>query len=69
MFYVYYDDGYYDDGDVGLEIKETEKQVADFILGRMAFRPKATCKNYTVIQGLRRNIEVVEVVKEIRLSQ
>jgi len=68
MYYVYYHDGYADNGDIGLEKFEEMDKVIKFIENRIVADPIERTKDmYTVIDGDEYEIEIVETVKSIRL--
>ena len=67
MYYIYYHDGYYGDGDVGMRACTTEKEVEAFVLDRMSRDSKRTLEDYTVINGKKVEMLSVETVRRIQL--
>lgn len=73
MIYVYYHDGYYDNGDVGLESFNTRDEAEEFVSVRARTHPRSDGKprvlseSYTVIEGRELKMEAVEVVSQVRL--
>ena len=63
-YFVYYDDGYYDNGDVGLKSFETVKEATNFIDERLndASEPDLT-NDYTLICGREIKLESQVVTK------
>ena len=60
-YFVYYEDGYCDDGDVGLETCETAKDAQHFIEQRISQDPtKRKIECYTVIEGKERELITIE---------
>lgn len=66
--FVYYDDGYYENGDVGFESFESRPEAENFVLGRMKLDEKASVDKYIVIEGIQLKLEVKEVVKGISIK-
>jgi len=66
-WFVYYCDGYFDDGDVGFEEFDDELDAIKFIEERIAMN-KSSTENYKVVQGFLKNIEPVEVVSKVKIS-
>ena len=66
--FVYYNDGYYGNGDVGMDEFFHREEAEAFIVKRMAADPDRTLAQYTVIEGVRLNPTVAEVVKTVRLE-
>jgi hypothetical protein len=66
--FVYYSDGYYDNGDVGLEEFSNRAEAEKFIVLRMAADARRTLGQYTVIEGCRLKPRATEVVKVVRIE-
>lgn len=49
--FVFYSDGYYENGDVGFAEFATKNEAAAFIQRRMAAAEKPSLENYRVIEG------------------
>jgi len=67
-FWVFYNDGYYDDGDVGLAGPMTGAEATKFIEERMIVKKSNTPEEYTVIMGSKLKIEVRATVSKIVLK-
>lgn len=67
-YYVFYQDGYCDNGDVGLDFFDTEKEAVEFVEKRIRRHEEPSIKNYIVIKGEEMTIEIIEKVKSIRLK-
>lgn len=65
--FVFYNDGYAEDGDVGLSEFENIEQAADFIELRIASDSNRKLTDYKVIVGVEKNIEAVEMVKRVKI--
>jgi hypothetical protein len=68
MIYVYYSDGYCDNGDVGLEQFPDLQSAAEFIEKRLGADCGRSCRNYTVIDGHEMKLTAVEVVKKVLIT-
>ena len=66
--YVYYSDGHYGNGDVGLEEFFHREEAEEFIVKRMAADHDRTLEQYIVIEGIRLKPTAAEVVKTVRLE-
>jgi hypothetical protein len=66
--FVYYNDGYYNDGGVGLGQFDHQEEAEAFILKRLNAGPERTLNNYIVIEGLQRLPRIAEVAMVIRLD-
>lgn len=66
-YFVYYSDGYADDGDVGLTICDTQLEVESFITERIKQDPKRTLEMYMVIKGERIELKTVSVITQVKL--
>ena len=66
--FVYYNDGYYENGDVGFKTFESRSEAENFVLGRMKLDEKASVDKYIVIEGIQLKLEVTEVVKGISIK-
>jgi hypothetical protein len=67
-YFVIYNDGYYDNGDVGWTSFDTLDDAVKFIEDRLSKAADPSLDNYTVIEGWCRKIEVVEVVRAVKIS-
>ena len=69
--FVYYEDGHYDDGDVGIQEFEDdshgEKALA-FIEQRRSNIPSAGISAYKLIIGKQQKLEAVQVVTKLRIA-
>lgn len=68
-FFVFYNDGYCEDGDKDLAEFDTEEQAAKFITQRMSEDTTRTLENYRVIKGHELSKNPVEVITKIILSR
>ena len=68
MFFVFYNDGHYENGGVGFEAFDDSDSVSEFILSRMAQDNERSIDNYTVVYGKQIDIEITEVVSKIKLQ-
>ena len=67
MFYIYFDDGYYENGDVGFKDGlETEDEVTEFIENRLSEDSNRSIDCYTVIQG--NEIKIKSVKQTVRVQ-
>lgn len=66
--FIYFNDGYHSDGDVGLKICQTREEVEEFITERIRQNPKRTLAMYTVIEGKELIAKPIEVITKIQLS-
>lgn len=66
--FVYYADGHYGNGDVGLAEFDHREEAEQFIAKRMSDGDDRTLENYTVIEGLQLLLRAAEIVKVIRLD-
>lgn len=66
--FVYYNDGYYSDGDVGISVFESRKDAQEFIQHRMSIDPSRKLDNYMVIEGMKMHLTTVEVVKKVMIA-
>jgi len=64
-YFVYYDDGYYDDGCVGLQYFDTREKALLFIEGRMNVNQQRHLNNYLLIEGKVLVLRPVEVVTKL----
>lgn len=67
IYFVYYNDGYYENGDVGLKICNTRDEAEIFISERISQDSKRTIDMYVVIEGNQLDIRAVEVVTKVQL--
>lgn len=65
--FVYYADGYFENGDVGFESFSSSEAAEAFISERMSKDPKRTLDMYTVIEGTERKLETIKVVTKVQL--
>ena len=66
--FVFYDDGQWDDGDVGWEDCGTREEAAKFIQERMAKAKKPDLSDYLVIEGKPLKITAVQVATRIQFE-
>lgn len=67
--FIYYHDGFAENGDVGFEVKNDIEEATRFINDRMAMSEKPNIENYTVVEGRALVLEPVEVVREITIKR
>ena len=65
MFYVYYNDGYYENGDVGMKEFSSLDDVCSFINDRMSSDYKRTLDNYQIIKGEEIYLKEVSIKKVV----
>lgn len=68
-YYVYYNDGYADDGDVGIRVFPTEAEALEFISGRCDAKTEFDPDNYKLIKGFGMPLEVHSYAKVIRVKK
>lgn len=66
-YFVYYTDGYFDNGGVGLEEFENKSQVANFIEKRI-LQNKSNLSDYIIIEGKSLRSQIVEVVSKVEIK-
>lgn len=71
-YIVFYHDGYYNNGDLGIRLFSHIKDAEEFIVKRMERKrlesEPATISSYEVFFGGRQKIQEVDVVKEIKIE-
>lgn len=71
MFFVFYEDGYCDNGDVGIKKCDNKEQAEKFVLQRL-INPETTekrsIKNYVVIEGKEVQIRIIKEVSKIKIG-
>ena len=67
--FIYYSDGYREDGDVGFHECSDMEEAEKFINDRLATRTvKNPSEAYIVIEGRRKQLKEVSVIREIRID-
>ena len=67
-YWVYYHDGGYEDGCIGLVKYDTKSDVIKFIEKRMAMADNPSLRDYTVIEGYGIEIEEVERITKVQFK-
>jgi hypothetical protein len=65
MFYVFYNDGYADDGGVGFEEFASDEAAISFVEQRLAGAAEPDIKDYTIVVGRIMEIRAIEVVTKV----
>jgi len=69
MYYVYYNDDYYDVGGVGLGTFDTANQATAFIENRIKGNPEErTLEDYTVIKGKQVELQSIKMVDKVSIK-
>lgn len=68
-WYVYYSDGYYDNGDVGLETFDEPKEVKEFIEKRLKKSEQPNPDNYKVVWGTEYNVITEEIAIKVFIEE
>jgi hypothetical protein len=64
-YFVYHNDGYYDDGGVGIEDFNTQDNALTFIESRMRADPQRHLNNYLLVEGKVLVLKPVEVITKL----
>lgn len=67
-WFVFYDDDYPGNGGIGLSKFDSQQEAEEFIKSRMAERDKPDISNYTVIEGVQKNVVEISRVTEVRIA-
>ena len=67
--FVYFNDGYPENGDIGLHVCETREQAETFITERMVADTDRNLSMYVIIEGIQLQPFTINVVTKIVLKE